>query len=354
MNRKMFTAEDPALPMNYPGFVFRTLREDGHDSEALLAGTGLTGEHLGDPNFRCGFQTLSRFLKNAIEVTSDPHLGPKLALRFEPSYVGVPAYTAMNAASFQDGLEVLSRFLFLTFPAIEFTFLGIETETEPGEVAIRLRPRLDFGDLTCFVLSSALVVCEGLCKAMLRTTRVGSRAQMTISEPEGWVAAAPHVGFPVRFEARETRLFFPRKLLARPLPGADPMNHPRLLALLEHFAAKAGFETTLDSQVVAFLEAKQNLSAPLAEVAAALGYSERGLRRQLERSGTSYRKLVDQVRESEAREMLANTSRPIQTIAHELGFEAPSNFARSFKRWTGATPTAFRDSRKARGDAGRN
>ena len=87
----------------------------------------------------------------------------------------------------------------------------------------------------------------------------------------------------------------------------------------------------------------RTVSGHSAEAAAALGYSERGLRRYLERSGTSYRKLTEQVLDRRAREMLANSALPIHVISHELGYETPSNFVRSFKRWTGETPKAFRD-----------
>lgn len=41
---------------------------------------------------------------------------------------------------------------------------------------------------------------------------------------------------------------------------------------------------------------------------------------------------------------------PVKGVAATLGFESPSNFARSFKRWTGLTPNAFRE----RVDLGRN
>jgi len=347
MTRKPFTAVDPAVPMNYLCFVFRTLGKDGYEVETLLAGTGLTAEQIEDPNFRCDFWSHLRFYKNAIALTNDPHLGPKLAQRFETNYIGLPAYAAMNAACLGDALEVLNRFLFLTFPAIEFTFPDEEVDPQTGEVAIRLRPKLEFGDITYLVFSSGLVVCDGICKQTLRATQAASRAELTISEPEGWGDAASLLNFPVRFNSLEHRLFFPAGLMHRPLPGADPINHKWLLGLCEQFAAEASFETTVDIQVVTFLKARHNLDISMSEVAAALGYSERSLRRQLERSGMSFRKLVDQVREIRAQWMLANTPKTVEAIAYELGFETSSNFARSFKRWTGVTPREFRDGQRA-------
>ncbi len=353
MLRKTFTADDAAVPMNYPLFMFRALRDDGLPVDALLAGTGLTASHLEDPNHRAPFWPVRRFIENAMRMTDDPHLGVRLARRFEPNYVGLPAYAAMNAARFEDALRVLHRFFTLTFPAIDFAFVEVDAARRPGEAAIRLRPKFDFGDIAYFAFSSALVVCEELCKGMLRAPGIAARGELAMGQPDGWAAIAPEVGFPVSFGAEEHRLLFPAALLAQALPGSDPINHAKLVALCERFASEAAFETSAASQVVAFLEAQPQFGASLAMAAGALGCSERSLRRRLHQSGVSYRKLVDRVRERRACEMLATSSRPIQEIAHDLGFDAPSNFARSFKRWTGVSPKAYRD-RRAGSGGGRN
>ncbi len=354
MNTQKFTAEDAACPMNYPAFVFRELRKGGYDAEALLHGTALTEERFQDPNFRVEFATLRRFILNAIEATGDRHLGPRLAVRFEAHYIGPPAYAAMNAPRLVDGLDVLGRFAHLTFPAIELAFQTPGGDLKSGEAEICVRAKFPFEDIAYFVTGSALLVLNSLLKEMLRMPLIASRCDVAMAEPEGWSEISDAISrVPVRFEAPKTRIIFPAALLGEPLPGADPINHKRLVGLCEQFLAQTGTVTTPVCEVVAFLEGKANIGASLSEAAAALGYSERGLRRQLERSGASYRKLVEQLQESRAREMLANTSQPIHLIAHELGYETPSNFARSFKRWTGKSPKAFRDGRKAPSNTGR-
>jgi len=349
---KTFTLDDPALPMDYPGFVFRTLCKDGYDSKSLLAGTGLTAEHLKDPKFRTSFAPIRQFLLNAIAATGDQHLGIRLAWRFEPNYIGLPAYAAMNAAHFEDALVLLTRFFFLSFPAIDFSFP--DAVSEKDEVGVRLRPKFPLEEITYFGTSSALIGCNGLFNAMFREKQVVSRGEMTIREPEGWAEIAEDIGFPIRFEASENRLIFPSELLTHPLPGGDPINHQRLLQLCEKFAADAEYETTLASRVLSFLETDGNLGTSLSLAASKLGYSERSMRRQLERTGTSYRILTDQVRERRAKELLTGTARSIQDIAYYLGYEAPSNFARSFKRWTGTSPMEFRDARRVRTELGQN
>jgi AraC-like DNA-binding protein len=340
--------------MNYPAFVYRELRKRGYEADTLLSGTTLTEDHFQDPNTRVEFATLRRFILNAIETTGDIHLGPRLALHFEANYIGPPAYAAINAPRLADGLEVFGRFVHLTFPAIEFAFPSKGESLSSGEACVCLRPMFQLGDIAYFVTSSALLGLNSLLKNMLRMPLVASRCEVTISEPRGWAEISKEITrVPVRFDAPENRIIFPTDLLDRALPGADPINHKRLVGLCEQFSAQTGTVTTPVCQVVSFLEGANNLGASLSEAATALGYSDRGLRRQLERSGVSYRRLVEQLQERRARDMLANTSQSIHIIAHELGYETPSNFARSFKRWTGKTPKAFRDESKAAPQAGR-
>ena len=354
MNLRMSSQENLALRMTYPGFVFRALSREGHDPKRLLADTGLTEEVLSDPEFQTGLPPLRRFFLNAIEQTGEPHLGIRLAQQFEASFIGLPAYAAMNAATFQEALAVLSRFFFLAFPAIEFAFPDRDAEAQPGEFAIRLRPKLPLGDISYFASISALVGCEGLSRSILRIPKAAIRGEMNSSKPRGWADVEGQIGFPIRFGAPDLRLFLADELLTRPLPGEDPLNHPRLLALCEQVAERARVETTPLGKVFSFLQEGQNLALPVSAVAAALGFSERGLRRSLERSGTTFRKLTNEIRERKALGMLANPAIPIKTIADDLGFDTPSNFAKSFKRWTGTSPSAFRSARNEKDIPGQN
>jgi len=344
MDSTVSSTDEQAVPMHYPGFVFRVLREEGVDPESLLAGTGLTPETLGDPRHRTGLEPPRRLFLNAIEQTGDPHLGVRLGSRFEPHHIGLPAYTAMSAATFADALDVMNRFFSLTFPLIEFTFPCSDADPRPDEVALRIRPRLHLEDLTYFVAVSALIACDGLCKAILRCGRFATRAEANAAKPQDWARVAPRIDFPIRFGAQDHRLYFPKTLLDCRLPGAEPINHQKFVELCKGFSAAAGHPQSLISRVVTILQERPSSTASLPEVAAALGFSDRGLRRHLQKSGTSFRHLVDQVRAQRARTMLTTTSQPIKSIAHDLGFDSASNFSRSFKRWTGSSPQAFRDS----------
>jgi AraC-like DNA-binding protein len=331
-----------ALRMTYPAFVFRTLVQEGHPANRLLANTGLTPESLADPEFRTGLQPLRRLFLNAMEQAGDPFLAIRLARHFEPGFIGLPAYAAMNAPTFELALEVLNRFFVLAFPAIDFIAPDHEAEPPPGEFAIRLEPRVPLGDVSPFASLSALVACDQLCKAILRTPRATLRGEMSVVRPEAWATLEGQVGFPIRCGAAGIRLYLPAQLLNTRLPAADPLNHPQLLALCEDALRETQPPATTKDEVMSFLERRAKSAPTMAHVARALGYSERGLRRSLERSGTTFRALTNEMRHQRARDMLATTTRPIKSIADERGFDTPSNFSRSFKRSTGTSPSTFR------------
>jgi AraC-like DNA-binding protein len=76
-------------------------------------------------------------------------------------------------------------------------------------------------------------------------------------------------------------------------------------------------------------------------VARELNMSPRTLRRRLEEAGTSYRSLVDEVRETLAEELLDTGALSVEDVAIRLGYAEASSFIYAFKRWKGITPAAY-------------
>jgi AraC-like DNA-binding protein len=79
-----------------------------------------------------------------------------------------------------------------------------------------------------------------------------------------------------------------------------------------------------------------------AAAARALRLSARSLHRFLQAEGTSFRELLDQLRQERAAGLLANPRCSIGEVSFLLGFSELSSFYRAFRRWTGKTPAEFR------------
>jgi AraC-like DNA-binding protein len=83
---------------------------------------------------------------------------------------------------------------------------------------------------------------------------------------------------------------------------------------------------------------------PIHEAAALAGMSVRSLQRELAHEGTSYRELLQRVKFSVARELLAQPDAKINEIAHRTGYEDQAHFTRLFQRLAGMSPSEYRTS----------
>ena len=78
-----------------------------------------------------------------------------------------------------------------------------------------------------------------------------------------------------------------------------------------------------------------------------LGMSTRTLRRRLKEENSSYRELLDEVRFGLAREYLGSTELPMDEVSRLLGYTEPGNFSHAFRRWSGESPSAWRQLQQA-------
>lgn len=135
----------------------------------------------------------------------------------------------------------------------------------------------------------------------------------------------------------------PRKVGDSSFIMADAAAHAGFVALCE--ADLRELETN-DSMTRAVREALRASGPPfpsLETVGRCVGASTRTLRRRLSEEGTGYQELLDEARFSWAKRALQHTRRPVTAIAYDLGYAAPSNFTRAFRRALGISPSCFRN-----------
>lgn len=82
------------------------------------------------------------------------------------------------------------------------------------------------------------------------------------------------------------------------------------------------------------------------QMADALNMSVRTLRRRLKKEGLTFQQFKDNTRRQAAELYLARPELKINTVSALMGFDEPSAFHRSFKKWTEMTPGEFRARRE--------
>jgi AraC-like DNA-binding protein len=135
---------------------------------------------------------------------------------------------------------------------------------------------------------------------------------------------------------------FPAEVLDRPLSSANrelALAHDRVLG---EFVAKLQRDDIVSRTKSAISDWLPSGDFSSEAVARALHMSPRSLQRKLAAQGTTFRKLLQAVREELAQSYLADGSLTLLEISYLLGFSEQSAFSRAFKRWTGSTPQDFR------------
>nr|WP_230462007.1 AraC family transcriptional regulator [Vibrio parahaemolyticus] len=105
----------------------------------------------------------------------------------------------------------------------------------------------------------------------------------------------------------------------------QPIEQPELLSVLNALFIK-----------------NSNYALKLEQAARQLGVSKRTLQRRLQEKQMSYSQCIDFAKRKQALTLLADTQLTTQQIAYQLGYEEPSNFHRTFRRWYPFSPMQYR------------
>ena len=169
------------------------------------------------------------------------------------------------------------------------------------------------------------------------------RIELPYPRPPEHAAYEERFQCPVSFGHDRIRAVIKNRDLAIHFPGANrtafalyKKQCDQILSQRENQAPQLG--SNIKKYLTLFSE-----RLPGAEAAAiTFGMSERSLRRKLSQEGTSFRKLVDEVKSAKARHLLMNTRLTIEAIAQELGYAEAAAFVHAFRRWENESPAQYR------------
>ena len=161
---------------------------------------------------------------------------------------------------------------------------------------------------------------------------------------------APYAHFfhcPVHFGSASNRLVFDSRWLEYPLLGYDPITSEMLRKQLDSLLAAPTARHELVVSLARHFRAKIEDHPRQIELAHQANLSERTLRRRLDAQAVSYRHLRDEALYEKARDLMANSTLKILEVAQAVGYADARAFRRAFKRWSGQSPSTYRNKARA-------
>lgn len=169
------------------------------------------------------------------------------------------------------------------------------------------------------------------------------RATFAFSEAEALPQCQSIFQSRIEFNQPRSQIIFPSHYLDYPVIQTETSLHSFLKTAPYQLVAMVETQETFSAQIAALIGRDCSIPPPSAEQAAsALGVSVATLRRRLAEEDTNYQKIKDNTRMQAAIRYLQSPQLSINEVAALMGFDELSAFYRSFKRWTGQTPSQFR------------
>ncbi|MCC3155679.1 AraC family transcriptional regulator [Hymenobacter sp. 15J16-1T3B] len=315
----------------------------GADYADLCRRSGVDPAQLQQPDARVPVATVQRLWGEAVHAADNPHLGLLIGEQVNPLALGILSYVLMHTPTLGAALQQLCRYQDIGCDASRTT-LRQEGDVAWLEVEL-LSPAIVHPD---HVLNSELTLYLHACRALTGQPLAPRAVHLAYPRPAD-TAAHQRAFAPaaLTFGTPRAGLGFDAAALALPVLNANPALFPLFEQHADALLAQLRQPTLPDRVKREIVRLLKGAEPTLAAVADALAMGVRTLQLHLREAGLSYQQLLDEVRRELAERHLRAPHLSTTDVAFLLGYSEPSVFVRSFKRWTGQTPGAFRKQQAA-------
>jgi AraC-like DNA-binding protein len=329
-------AASPTVISAYSLAIAKGLESRGVDPKPVFRAASVDLGRGNDPLRRLSHAAVNRLYAACVDATGDDCFGLTVARFIRPSTMHALGYGLLASSTLMDFAWRLQRY---------FTLLSqrarVDVSREGTDVRMVFRLLVDVAPQSQDAwLGAMFLTMRTLYRDDFRPIEVEFAHAMPSGAERRYVE---FFGTRVRFGCDVPALVLPGRDMDVPLDGASP----ELAQWHDHLAAT--YIAKLDrADVVAnvrarILELLPSGGCSKGKVARDLAMSATTLHQRLNERGTSFHTLLNDIRQELATGYLHRSATPVTEIAFVLGFTDVSNFTRAFKRWTGVSPTRYRE-----------
>jgi AraC-like DNA-binding protein len=328
----------PTVPLAYARLVVHVAGMRGIDAADVLADAGLPPGLLARDQGEVYATEYAALLRAVVKLTNDPCFGFELGMNMPPTMHGTLGHALLTAGSLSEALDVA-----VTYWRLTGRFMEVAVHKSDSEVRLRITERMPLGPLQRFAFESTMSGWVHAARHLIGRLSGRSSSIMCFTAPyhpafERYAARLPTV----RFGCAANEIVIPIRDLDKTLPLGHPEAARQAIAACDAAMARMTAQSSLIHQVADSLALTAEGYPTMAQVAHRLGITPRTLARHLDRHGLTFRQVLDERRHQEACTMLVSGAQPVEEIASRLGYNDPANFTRAFRRWSGCTPTQYR------------
>ena len=328
---------DQQRPILGVAILESALRDLGYEPLPWLTAAGIAPSLLHEPLATVTAQQEFAFVQAALDAGVREDIGLVTGRRYHFGVFGIMGLAMITAPTAAESFSTAVQFTDLNPSYAEMT-LRLNKNT----AVITLVHDYSPGALQRFMLERDFVSI--LVVAGEAVGRHISLANIQFAFPKPSYADAYTQLFEIEpvFDAPTTAVTVDRSILEQTLPNANAFTYATCLRQCEVLQEQLQIDTGFLGKVRQYLVSHIHASPSIVEAADHFAVSERTLRRRLADEGTSFRKLLLEVRLTMAEDLLGSSSLTVEAIAERLGYSDAANFSHAFSAAKGRSPGQYR------------
>lgn len=310
----------------------------GLTAEQCLDSTNISIEDLSLIHHEVDAKQECQVLRNLIHLLgTDTPIGVECGLRHHTTTFGAWGFAMLSSPTIEAALQLAFRYLQLSS-----FFCKLEMRNEGDYTIISFDHSQLPKDLAYFLTERDFTTIMSLQQDMLPTALPVMEINVALPSPIYADKFPELTGYAINFDQPRSCILIETRLLNLPLPQADQFTRAHYEKECHHLWMRRSTMGTFSQKVRNTLLLNTAQMITIDEMAAQLEITVRTLQRHLANEGITYERLVSDIREDLAEDLLTSTDLTIEEIAVHLGYSEVSAFSRAFKRWKQVSPRNFR------------
>ncbi len=308
------------------------------DPEPLYKKAGINPELLLNPGARINIQSIDTLWQQVDGVIDDPCFAIDMAAFWHPSHSGALGYAWLASSTLRRALKRVVRYIHVVSEDLNLnladTPAGLKVSVDLAGSVFTLPQHHDL----------ILTILMRMCRFNFGEELIATQVCLAHPEPKCSKKITDYFRTEILFDAEQSSLTLARADADHVLPSGNKqiaLMHDEMLMKYLIEIKQGDIVQQVQSIILENLPDGQ-VTDQL--VASELNLSERSMQRRLKEHKTTFRFLLDGVREMVARQYIENPVNRMSDIAFLLGFSEQSAFSRAFKKWTGKSPMEYRNS----------
>jgi AraC-like DNA-binding protein len=312
----------------------------GADRGEILRASNISIEEISNPRARITIEKVVAVWKSIIKQTGKHDIGLECGSKATFQTMGILGYVMINSPSLSHAWAK-----FCTYQELVLALLHQKITVKGNLVRFDGIIQEEWQDYFRYTIDFIYASCFTLIKNSTAQNIHPVEIGFNFPQPEnveGYHSMfAPAI---IKFSCYNPYIIYNKFDLEHPITAFDSSMYEHFDAMLREIANDHNQINATSRSVKNIVVDKLKAAVPrIEEVASEMAMSVSSVQQNLKKEGTSFQGILNEVRKQIALKQLSISHNNITDVAFLTGFSSISTFSRTFKKWTGLSPSEFQN-----------